>query len=175
MLFPSSLFRFSSDYYQIWIQLFHIYCNQMENLKCTEPLKGTWTCFHWKKIGHLAKYCKRPAVGSRPEFKCYHCWKPGHISSNCHQKKFSAAGAATEEHQDFVGTTSPTEELQDAMGLCGARSIIATENKSQQFDTTLECIHDDHLLLANGKSLSLVMALWLGGSEFSQHLPLCMS
>ena len=43
------------------------------------------------------------------------------------------------------------------MGLCGAGSIIATENKSQQFDTTLECINDDHLLLANGKSLNLVM------------------
>ena len=43
------------------------------------------------------------------------------------------------------------------MGVCGAGSIIARENKSQQFDTTLECIHDDHLLLANGKSLILVM------------------
>ena len=52
---------------------------------------------------------ERPAVGRRPQFKCFSCRKPGHITSNCHQKKFSAAGAATEEHQDFVGTTSPTE------------------------------------------------------------------
>ena len=65
------------------------------------------------------------------------------------RKKFRAAGAATEEHQDFLGTSSPTEELQDTMGLCGTRSIIATVNKSQQFDTTLVCIHADHLLLAN--------------------------
>ena len=125
--------------------------------KPTELFKGTLTCLHCKKTGHLAKDCKRPSVGSRTEFKCYSCGKPGHISSNCHKKKLSAAGAATEEHQDFVGTTSPTEELQGIMGLCGVGSIIATENKSQQFDTTLECIRDDHLLLANGKSLSLVM------------------
>ena len=126
--------------------------------KPTELFKGTLTCFHCKKTGHIAKDCKSPEVDSRLEFKCYSYRKPGHISSNCNQKKFSAAAVAREEHQDYVGTKSRTEELQDTVGSCGARSIIATENKSQQFDKALECIHDDHLLLANGKLLSLVMS-----------------
>ena len=41
-----------------------------------------------------------------------------------------------------------TEEQQDSLRLCCARNIL-TDNKIEQFDTTLECIHEDHILLAN--------------------------
>ena len=66
----------------------------------------------------------------------------------CTIEKYSAAGAKTE-----------TENIVET---CGAGSLVAPEIKNEQTDRTIyDCIKDNRLMLANGKSINLEMNTYL--------------
>ena len=93
----------------------------------------------WRRIVKLGDH-----INLKQDYKSYGCGKTGHRLQDCTIKKFSAAGAAT--------------ETEDILRTCGAESLVSSEIKNEQIDTTIDdCIRDNHLMQANGKSINLVM------------------
>ena len=79
----------------------------------------------------------------------FNCGKVGHRKNDCRVKKYNSAGA-TDEQEDFE---------RDAVETFGASSVITLKVKCVHMDNEdiNYCLKNNLLILANAKSLNLVM------------------
>ena len=94
-------------------------------------------------MGHISKDCKAPKkIHLNSDLECFGGGKIGHLRINCPVKKVSQVGAIEEQ-----------EEGNDIIGTCGAGSVFTPKmDLEPQHSSINECIREDHLLLANGRS-----------------------
>ena len=117
------------------------FSKEAENEVEPEGIEGLsdWTCFKYRKTGHIAKDCrqKKKEGTERKEGNCHYCSKPGHWAKDCFKKQKDKANGTVKKDEKTGQSSQNSQKTYKKRG-GNVKNVTTEESEDEEEQLAIE-------------------------------------